>query len=143
KLVKLAPRRADPREIFAQTLADNDLFVEDWEYLPFTIHSYEYAGKEPFLAAVVGVADELNKRPMDGTLTIVPAPDWATTARRAQRDVIAALTTRLSGRRRLGDFYASTPLPTPTMLSSNDQTALRQAVFAVSAQVAPGEEMSR
>jgi hypothetical protein len=136
-----APRGTrDPRDSFVRMLAARDLFVAEWEYLPLTVRSYEYASRDAFLDAVASVTDTLAGRPSPATLTIVPAATWLAPARRAQEDVLEELAKRLKGRRRIGDFMTSEALPTPTMLSDDEAAALRQAAFAVPAQVAPGVE---
>jgi len=130
----------DPRDSFVRVLVEKDLFVSEWEFLPLTVHSYEYASKSAFLDAVAAVADELQSRPTPASITVVPASIWYAAASKAQEDVIESLTKRLQGDGLAGKFHTTVALPSPTMLSDDERIALRQAAFAMAAQVAPGSE---
>ncbi len=130
----------DPRDSFVRMLVERNLFVSEWEFLPLTVHSYEYASKSAFLDAVAAVADELQGRPAPASITVVPASIWYAAASKAQEDVIESLTKRLQGNGLAGKFRTTVPLPSPTMLSDDERIALRQAAFAMAAQVAPGSE---
>ncbi len=138
------PEHLDPREAMVRTLAEHDLFVREWTYLPLTLRSYEYPDRAAFLDAVSRVADALTEDVDEPTLTIVPAAEWHAAAARGQEEFMARLAERMKGRRRFGDVTSTVALPTPTLLAKDPKAALRQAAFAVGAQLTPlpGEEGS-
>ncbi len=130
----------DPRDSFVRMLVERNLFVAEWEFLPLTVRSYECSSKSAFLDAVTAVADELQSRPAPASITVVPAATWYAAATKAQEDVIESLTKRLEGNGLAGKLRTTIALPTPSMLSDDQRVALRQAAFAMAAQVAPGSE---
>jgi hypothetical protein len=139
RTVRLEDARPGPLAGLAPLLAENDLFVSEWMFLPVTLRSWEYETRDDLLKTVAEVAASLDSLATAGRWTVVPFGEWHARAVASQREWFDGLARKLSGRRQIGKFLTTTALPTPTFLNKDQTVAKRQVSFAAAAQSLPAD----